>query len=123
MAEKSSFLFSIVIIRNNDYMASIWKHFKIGDIVINRSVWGSNKRFVIDKMYGNAYCPILDVHPIHVPKTNGNTCLFNPNDTTLINAPKRPLSKLKKVVLLKMVRNGNVEAKRELLIRLYNKQI
>lgn len=103
-------------------MTSIWKYFKIGDIVINKSIWGSNKKFVIDKMYGNTYCPIIDVHPINVSKTNENTCLFNPNDTTLISAPKRPLSKLKKVVLLKMVRNNNIEAKRELLMRLYNKQ-
>lgn len=103
-------------------MTSIWKYFKIGDIVINRSIWGSNKKFVIDKMYGNAYCPILDVHTANMPKTIGNTCLFNPNDTTLISAPKRPLSKLNKKMLLKMVRKGNIEAKRELLIRLYNKQ-
>ena len=102
---------------------SIWKHFKIGDIVINKSIWGSNIRFVIDNMYGNAYCPILDVHPVRESKRIGNTCLFNPNETTLINASKRPLSKLKKEKLLIMVRNSNVEAKRELLIRLYNKQI
>lgn len=102
---------------------SIWKYFKIGDVVINKSVWGSNRKFIIDKMYGNAYCPILDVHPKLEAKRNGNTCLFNPDDTTLIDAPKRPLSKLKKAILLTMVRKGNIEAKRELLIRLYNKQI
>lgn len=101
----------------------IWKYFRIGDIVINREIWGSKRRFVIDKLYGNAYCPIIDVHPINSPKTIGNTCLFSPSMTTLVNASRRPLSKLKKEALLKLMKRGNVEAKREFMIRIFNKQL
>jgi len=104
-------------------MDSIFKYFKIGDYVINKEVWGSKKKFVIDKMYGNAYCPILDAHPAYESKTNGNTCLFGVSMTKLVGAHKRPLAKLKKEVVMKMMRKGNVEAKREFLIRAYNKQL
>lgn len=100
-----------------------FKYFKIGDYVINKEVWGSRKKFVIDKMYGNAYCHILDVHPAYESKTNGNTCLFTVSMTKLVGASKRPLAKLKKNIVMKMVRNGNIEAKREFLIRAYNKQL
>ena len=104
-------------------MDSIFKYFKIGDYVINKEVWGSKKKFVIDKMYGNAYCPILDVHPVYESKTNSNTCLFTVPITKLVGASKRPLAKLKKDVVMKMMRKGNVEAKREFLIRAHNKQL
>lgn len=104
-------------------MDSIFKYFKIGDHVINKEVWDSKKKFVIDKMYGNAYCPILDVHPAHESKTNGNTCLFTVSMTKLVGAPKRPLAKLKKDIVMNMMRKGNIEAKREFLIRAYNKQL
>lgn len=104
-------------------MDSIFKYFKIGDYVINKEVWGSKKKFVIDEMYGNAYCPILDVHTAYESKTNGNTCLFAVSMTKLVGASKRPLAKLKKDIVMKMMRNGNIEAKREFLIRAYNKQL
>lgn len=102
---------------------SPWKYFKIGDIVINKEVWGISKKFVVDKMYGNNYCPIIEVHPLYERKTNGNTCLFSVSLTRLIGASKRPLSKLKKEIVIKMMKRGNIDAKREFLIRLYNKQI
>lgn len=104
-------------------MDSIFKYFKIGDYVINKEVWGLKKKFVIDKMYGNTYCPTLDVHPAYESKTNGNTCLFAVSMTKLVGASKRPLAKLKKDIVMKMMRRGNVEAKREFLIRAYNKQL
>ena len=104
-------------------MDSIFKYFKVGDYVINKEIWDSKKKFIIDKMYGNAYCPILDVHPAYESKTNGNTCLFTVSMTKLVGASKRPLAKLKKDIIMKMMRKGNVEAKREFLIRAYNKQL
>lgn len=104
-------------------MDFIFKYFKIGDYVINKEIWGSKKKFVIDKMYGNAYCPIFDVHPAYESKTNGNTCLFTVSMTKLVGASKRPFAKLKKDIVMKMMRRGNVEAKREFLIRAYNKQL
>ena len=45
-----------------------WRYFKVGDTVVNPAVWG-NRKFVIDKMYGNDYCPILDVHFAYENKT------------------------------------------------------
>ena len=74
-------------------------------------------------MYGNSYCPILDVHPINRDKTNGNTYLFNVSMVKLVGAARRPLLKLKKDLLLKLMKKGNLEAKREFLIRVYYKKL
>lgn len=101
---------------------SRFKYFKVGDFVINKAVWG-NKKFIIDKMYGNDYCPIIDVHPINTDKTVGNTCLFAVSETRLIGASKRPFRKVETPALLKILKRGNMEAKRELIIRAYNNKI
>lgn len=100
-------------------MIKRWRYFKVGDTVVNPAIWG-NRKFVIDKMYGNDYCPILDVHFACENKTNGNTCLLNPYTTRLVNSNKRPLSKLGKEKVIQMMKRGIEEAKREFLIRTYN---
>ena len=104
-------------------MVNFWKYFKVNDVVINEAVWGHNKKFIVDKMYGNTYCPIIEVHPISENKTNGNTCLFSVDGTKLADCWKRPLKKLQKDRVIKLMKKGNVEAKREFLIRIFNKEL
>lgn len=98
-----------------------FRHFKIGDIIVCKSIWG-DKKFIVDKMYGNEWCPILDSHELGKERQTSTICLLNPNFCKLVSA-KRPLSKLKKEVLIKLLKNGNIEAKREFEIRVYNKQL
>lgn len=100
---------------------SIYKHFRVGDIIICKPIWG-DKKFIVDKMYGNYYCPILDSHEFGKDRQISTTCLLNPNCCKLVDA-KRPFSKLKKELLLKLLKQGNIEAKREFEIRIYNKQL
>lgn len=100
---------------------SKFKHFRIGDIIICKSIWG-DKKFVVDKMYGNIYCPILDSHELGKDRKTDTICLLNPNFCKLVYA-KRPLSKLKIEILTKLLKRGNIEAKREFEIRVYNKQL
>ena len=98
-----------------------FKHFRVGDIIICKPMWG-DKKFIVDKMYGNYYCPILDSHEFGKDRQISNVCLLNPNLCKLVDA-KRPLSKLNKVLLMKLFKRGNIEAKREFEIRVYNKQL
>ena len=98
-----------------------FRHFKIGDIIVCKSIWG-DKKFIVDKMYGNIWCPILDSHEFGKERSVNTICLFNPNLCKLVNA-KRPLARLNKVLLIKLYKKGNLEAKREFEMRVYNKQL
>lgn len=95
---------------------NIWKYFKIGDIVQNPGIWGK-KLFQIYKFGGNSYQPEIYVHEYGKLKTIGNQCNFNVTMTKLYDAPKRPLKKIDRSVVIKLMNKGNVEAKREFLIR------
>ena len=97
-----------------------WRFFKVGDIVINEYVCGKRKKFVIDTMYGNDYCPLIETHAILEEKKVKNTFIFVASMVKLVNAQQRPLRRLKKEALLRMNKKGVVEAKREIMIRLYN---
>ena len=103
-------------------MGSRFKYFKVKDVVVNKAVCGDSK-FIIDKMYGNDYCPILDCHHLGEEKRISNTYLFRVCDTRLVDANERPLIKLKIEIIKKLMKKGNVEAKREFLIRTYNKKL
>ena len=94
----------------------IHRYFRLGDIVRNEEVWG-NKLFVIHGFGGNSYLPELYVHPWGKERTVGNSCNFDARVTKLFSFNKRPLRKLKTKLLLKLVRNGNEDAKREFIIR------
>jgi len=100
-------------------MDNPWRYFKIGDVVTNETSFGKKKRFVIISMRGNSYCPLIDVHPIFKEKV---VCTFIPSLMKLVDSPNRPFRRLKRDVLLKVNKKGNVEAKREITMRLYNKE-
>lgn len=99
----------------------IHKYFRVGDVVMNEDIWGT-RLFVIDSFGGNRYLPEAYVHMHGRVKTIGNSCNWDIRYTTLIDAPKRPFKKLKKEILLKFLKKGNEEAKREFIIRANKKK-
>lgn len=98
------------------YDKLVHKYFRIGDIVKNELIWGK-QLFVVHGFGGNAYLPELYVHFYGKPQTITNTCNFDLRDVMLIDSPKRPLKKMDKKIILKLLKNGNEEAKREFIIR------
>lgn len=94
----------------------IYKYFRKGDIIRNEKIWGG-QLFIIHGFGGNAYCPELYVHFYGKPKTVSNSCNFDLRMVKLIDADKRPLKKVDKKVIIKLIKRGNEEAKRELIMR------
>lgn len=99
----------------------VWKYFKHGDIVKDEYVWG-NKLFEVHSFHGNWYCPLMSVYMCEKPKTNGNMCNFDVRETKLITAPHRPFRKIPKKTLVKLMSRGNLEAKREFIMRINSKK-
>lgn len=101
----------------------IWKYFKYGDVVRDseNSVWG-NKLFVVYFFHGNDYCPLVSAYFQGKEKNNSNVCNLDVREIKLISAPKRPFKNINKKSLLKLMKKGNMEAKREFMIRLNNKK-
>ena len=99
----------------------VWKYFKHGDIVKDEYVWG-DKLFEVHSFHGNWYCPLMSVYMCGKPKTNGNMCNFDVRLTKLITAPHRPLRKIPKKTLVKLMSRGNLEAKREFIMRINSKK-
>lgn len=105
---------------------SNWKYFKIGDVVKDSSdsIWG-NTKFVVKSFLGNWYCPILHCHIVGKFYRNGKPqeCNIDARAARLINSDCRPLKKIPKNVLSKIMNKGNIEAKREFMIRLNTKTL
>lgn len=98
------------------YDKHVHKYFKIGDIVKCEVIWG-NQLFTIHGFGGNAYLPELYVHFYGKPQTINNTCNFDLRTTKLVDSNERPLKKIDKKVIIRMIKKGNEEAKRELIMR------
>lgn len=109
---------------NTDH--KVWKYFKVGDIVIDGddSVWGKTK-FEIYGFHGNSYCPLLSTYICNKFYISGNKqkCNLNVREAKLINAFHRPFRNMKKIPLLKLMSKGNVEARREFLMRVNTKNL
>ncbi len=95
-------------------------YFKKGDVVKLPEVWG-DILFEIESFHGNNYLPLATVHFLNRPACNRNRCNFDIRFTVLINSSKRPLKNLDKKLLAKLYVKGNIEAKREFLIRKNNR--
>ena len=91
-------------------------YFQIGDIVTCENVWGQ-KRFEIDRFFGNSYCQMVSAYRNGKLKINKNKLNLVLEWIKLVDAKKRPLKNVKQDLLLKLLKNGNKEAKRELIIR------
>jgi len=102
----------------------IWKYFKVGDIIRDGddSIWG-NKLFEIHSFHGNAYLPLVSTYFAGKAKRIRNRCNFDIRTTKLIRAPHRPFKKIKKSVLIMLMNKGNIEAKREFMMRLNTKTL
>lgn len=104
----------------------VWRYFKRGDIVKDSedSVWG-NTKFEITGFHGNWYCPLLSTNICGKFYTSGNPqrCNLDVREARLINATHRPLKRLKKIPLLKLMSKGNVEARREFVMRVNTKTL
>ena len=98
------------------YNKSIHKYFKKGDIVKNEEIWG-NQLFIVHGFGGNTYLPELYVHFYGKPENITNSCNFDLRMTKLVDSPKRPLRKIDKKIIIRMIKKGNEEAKRELIMR------
>lgn len=92
------------------------RYFRPGDIVRNKEVWGK-KLFVIHGLGGNDYLPELYVHPLGEKPTVGNSCNWDARSAKLIQSTKRPLKKLKTELLIRLLKKGNIEARREFILR------
>lgn len=98
----------------------IHRYFRKGDVVINEDIW-DKQLFIIHGFGGNWYLPMLYVHPYGKPRTIGNSCNWDVRCTTLIDSHNRPLKKLKKTQLIRLLKTGSArvkeEIKREMIIR------
>lgn len=101
--------------------SKIWKYFKQGDIVRCEYVWGK-ALFEVSGFHGNEYCPLLTVYMIGKPRNNAHMCNFDVRKTRLIASARRPFKALTDKQLLKLMSTSNTEAKREMLIRLNQKE-
>lgn len=96
----------------------VWRYFRQGDIVRCEYVWGRTL-FEVHGFHGNEYCPLLTVYMLGKPRDTAHMCNFDVRKTKLIAASQRPLKGVpSRVQLLKMMAAGNIDARRELMIRL-----
>lgn len=104
----------------------VWKYFKNGDTVRDSddSVWGKTL-FRITGFHGNWYCPLLstDIIGKYYPSGKPQRCNLGVREAKLITAPKRPFRKMPKKVLIRLMGKGNMEAKREFMMRLNTKTL
>ena len=96
-------------------------YIKIGDVVKDEenSIWGE-KLFTVHYLHGNDYLPLASTTFYGKERSITNTVVFDVRQLKLIGAEKRPLQKLPKKTLIKIM-NKNIEAKREFMIRINNK--
>lgn len=96
-------------------------YIKIGDIVKDgpNSIWG-DKLFTVHYLHGNDYLPLASTTFYGKERSISNAVLFDARQLKLMGAEKRPLQKLPKKTLIKIM-NKNIEAKREFMIRINNK--
>lgn len=97
---------------------STYKNFKVGDTIteVEGNLW-AGKEFIISSFHGSSYSMFIHAYMKGKSRTIKNACNFDIREARLINAVRRPLSNLKKVTLIKLMQKGNVEARREFLIR------
>lgn len=113
--------------KKNNSNHNVWGIFRVGDIVKDSkdSVWG-NTKFEITYLHGNWYCPLLSADIIGKFHKNSNTpqrCNLDAREVRLVNSVKRPFRKIDKISLVKLMKKGNIEAKREFNIRLNTKTL
>lgn len=90
--------------------------YKVGDLVKNKGIWG-NVLFVLESFHGNWYNREALVR-FHKKEYNpANLCNFSIDEMELISFDKRPFKKLNNKILATLIKKGNIDAKREFIIR------
>lgn len=93
-----------------------FKLLKVGDIFIEKNST-SKKKFVVNKFFGSEYLVMVSCYSIKKNNSNANLMNIPLNEILLIDSNYRPYKKLDKRFLMKMIKNKNLEAKREFIIR------
>lgn len=101
----------------------IWKYYKVGDVILDcpSSIWGDRK-FRIASFFGTKYCAMCLGYfygKRECWKTHSNLPI---EEIILIDAPRRPFRRTALPLLIKLMQKGNVEAKREFIMRSNNKK-
>ena len=97
---------------------SIFKYFREGDTVLDYegSCW-KNRKFRIARFFGERYslmCLAYFAGREESWQTHSNLAV---NDIILIGARRRPMERVATPILVKLIKTGNIEAKREFIIR------
>lgn len=98
------------------------RFFKVGDVIKCPKIFGK-KLFTITVLLGNEYCPMLLCYYSDKENTRANIVNIYEPLAELFIAKNRPLKRLDKITLLKLVAKKNVEARRELKVRINLKKL
>lgn len=98
------------------------RFFKVGDVIKCPKLFGK-KLFTIIALMGNEYCPMLHCYYSDKENTMANRVNIYEPLAELFIAKNRALKKIDKVMLLKLVAKKNVEARRELKMRINLKKL
>lgn len=93
---------------------------RVGDIVQERELWG-NKNFKVLSFHGNDYLLMATALEVGKEMRISNLCNLEVRRLKLISFSPRLLSRLSRKTLTKLVAHGNVEARREMLLRINTK--
>ena len=92
-----------------------FKLLRTGDIFIEKT--SSKRKFVVNKFFGSEYLVMVSCYSIKKNNSNDNLMNIPSSEILLIDSNYRPYKRLDKSFLIKMIKNKNLEAKRELIIR------
>jgi len=101
---------------NND--PEKFKYFRVGDIVLDdeNSCWEDHK-FTIASFFGEKYCPMCVGYFTGQERSWKTRSNLRVKVIILIDSLNRPFAKISKPVLIKLIQKGNLEAKREFIMR------
>lgn len=95
-----------------------------GDIVLDMqgSSWG-NTKFMIEEFHGCKNLRLAWAHQLYKPNMNKYHCNLIVGLVRLVDSMDRPMRKLNKVVLIKLMNKGIMEARREFMMRVNSKTL
>ena len=98
---------------------------KIGDIVLDMrgSYWG-NTRFIIEEIRNMGNLTLLWVHQLNKPNMMTKYhCNLLANEVRIVDSTVRPMQSVDNRVLIRMMKKGIAEARREFTMRVNGKNL
>lgn len=97
---------------------SIFKYFREGDIVLDYegSCW-KNRKFRIARLFGQRYNPMCLAYFAGCEESWQTHSNLSVNNIILVGSGRRPMARIATPLLVKLIKAGNIEAKREFIIR------